>query len=74
MLTDFKERGREGEKHPCERETSVSCLSYIPCLTRDKACKVSKCPDQELTLQCFCLQDDAPANWATLPKAGEDIL
>ena len=30
----FRERGREGEregeKHPCERETSISCLSHTP--------------------------------------------
>ena len=31
-----RERGREGkregENHQCERETSISCLSYAPCL------------------------------------------
>ena len=26
MLIDFREKGREREEHPCERETSVSCL------------------------------------------------
>ena len=34
MLIDFRETGREGEreeeKHGCERETSISCLLYMP--------------------------------------------
>ena len=34
FLNLFLERGREGEskgeKHPCERETSISCLLYTP--------------------------------------------
>ena len=34
MLTDFRERGskgeKEGEKHLCERETSIGCLSHTP--------------------------------------------
>ena len=34
MLTDFRERGmeeeKEGEKHQCERETLIGCLSYRP--------------------------------------------
>ena len=34
MLIDFRGRAREGEKkgekHWCERETSISCLSYVP--------------------------------------------
>ena len=28
ILFIFRERGREGEKHQCERETLISCLSY----------------------------------------------
>ena len=34
MLIDFREKGQEGEgageKHQCERETSVGCLLYMP--------------------------------------------
>ena len=34
MLTDSREKGRKGERdgeeHPCEKETSTSCLSYMP--------------------------------------------
>ena len=30
MPTGFGERGREGEKHPCDRETLTSCLLYMP--------------------------------------------
>ena len=34
MLIDFRQRGRregeKGDKHGCERETSIGCLSYTP--------------------------------------------
>ena len=30
MTIDFRERRREGEKHRCEKETSVGCLLYMP--------------------------------------------
>ena len=31
MFIDFREEGKEREKEtPCERETSISCLPYMP--------------------------------------------
>ena len=30
MLIDFKEREGERERHRCEKETSIGCLSYVP--------------------------------------------
>ena len=45
----FRERGRdgerEGEKHQCERETSIICLLYGPC------------PDWELNQPPLTLRD-----------------
>ena len=40
IILDFWERGRqegEGEKHWCERETSIGCLSYVPWLGTEPA-------------------------------------
>ena len=41
MFIDFREREREGEreeeKHGCERETSISCLLYVPQLVMEPA-------------------------------------
>ena len=31
MLIKGRDGGREGEKYPYERETSIDCLSYAPC-------------------------------------------
>ena len=54
----FRERGREeereGEKHPRERDISISCLSHIP--TGDLACNPGMCPDWELNQQPLSLQ------------------
>ena len=60
----FRERGREGEregeKHWCERETSVSCLLSDPwSLTRDWTHNLGMCPDQESNQWPFSLQDNA---------------
>ena len=30
MVFDFRERGIEGERNICERETLISCLPYAP--------------------------------------------
>ena len=41
LLFIFRERGmeggREGEKQPCERETSIGCLLYVPRLDTEHA-------------------------------------
>ena len=59
----FRERGREGErqgeKHQCEKETTICGLSYISHvrLNLDRACNPGMCPDWELNWQPFALQD-----------------
>ena len=30
LLREGRERGKEGEKHLCTRETSIGCLSHAP--------------------------------------------
>ena len=58
MLIDFfRERGwgREWNIHPV----------FAP--TRDRTHNLHMCPDQELNLQPFVVQDDVPINWATRP-------
>ena len=41
FFSDFRERGRkgerEGEKHQCERETLIDCLLYAPLLGSESA-------------------------------------
>ena len=50
----FRERGiggeKEGEKHRCARETSIGCLSHVPCLG--------------IELSTFCLMEGHSINWA----------
>ena len=50
MVVDFRERGRkgerEGEKHRCERDTSIGCLLYLSLLW-DRTCNLGTCPGQE---------------------------
>ena len=57
ILFIFRERGREGEregeKHQCERETSIGCLLYMP-----PPPNPGMCPDQESNQQPFALWDD----------------
>ena len=36
-----REEEREGEKHRCERETSIGCLSYVPQLQAEPATQES---------------------------------
>ena len=56
----FLERGREGEKHQCEGETSIGCLSYVPqpgtepatqtcAQTGNRTCGPSLCNDAQPT-------------------------
>ena len=53
MFIDLKERGREREKHQCEREISIGCPHM--------------CHDQGLNPQPFSVWNDAPVNRATQP-------
>ena len=62
----FTERGRkgkkQGEKHWCERETSISLRSYVS--PRNLTCNPGMCPDREQTRDPpLCGQQ--PTNWAT---------
>ena len=79
MFIDFRERGsgEKREKHRWERETSVwerhiHQLPPVRSLTRDQTHNLAVCPDQELNLHPFGVQDDAPTNWA--PQPGSCIL
>ena len=61
-------REREGEKHWCERETSIGCLSYAPRLRTKPTIKACT-PHRACAPQPFSLWDDAPTSWATLARA-----
>ena len=54
MLIDFREEGRKGEKerekHWCERETSIRCLSYAPVPDQDRTRNLDMHPDLNQTL------------------------
>ena len=55
-----RKRERKGEKHPCERETSVTCQLPFRCTpTRNQTHNPGMCPDRESNLQPFTFQDDA---------------
>ena len=59
MFIDERERQRER----CEREhQSVVLLPPVSSLTWDQTCNLGMCPDQELNLQPFVVQDDVPIN------------
>ena len=65
MFIDFRERvsGEKREKHRWERETSVwerhiHQLPPVRSLTRDQTHNLAVCPDQELNLHPFGVQDD----------------
>ena len=48
------ERGREREKHRCEREALSACLPHLPRPgIRDQTCNLGMCLDQESNLQPF---------------------
>ena len=49
----FRERGREGEKHQCVRETLINCLLHAP---PPETCNPGMCPDQELNQRPFSSQ------------------
>ena len=77
----FRERGREGErqgeKHLCVREPSVSCLSHMPNLAPGP--HPGMCPHRESNWQPFGLQASAqstephPPGWDCLLKLDEII-
>ena len=54
-----RERGKEREKHQCEREVSTGCLPYTPgpgivhAWTGDHTRNLVLCSDQELNLQLY---------------------
>ena len=58
-LFTFRARGmeeeREGERHQCERDSSISCFSHAP-NQADLTSNPSTCPDWELNPQPFSSQ------------------
>ena len=72
----ISERGERKEK---ERETSMwarntNQLPLAQALIRDQTCNPGTCPDWELNLWHFDLQDNAPTNWATLIKEHNSLF
>ena len=53
----FRGRGREGEKHQCERETDWMPLVCAP--TGDRTHNLGVCPDGESNLRPFALRNHA---------------
>ena len=64
MLVEFRERRREGER---EGEKHQLVASHM---CPKQGYNLGICPDWELNLQSFGLQDDTPTSWATPPRAG----
>ena len=61
MLTDFRERGREGERERTSMQYgSIKRFPFIHALTRDQAQNLGMCPDWESNPQPFGVWDDAP--------------
>ena len=65
MFTDFKERGRGGER---ERKRNTDRLPAICTPIRDGTGNLGMCPDWELNPQPFGEWDDALRNWSTWPE------
>ena len=61
------ERGREREKHRCERETPTGCLSHVPRLNLQPR-HLPRAGIKPVTFQ-FMGWDDALTNWATTIRA-----
>ena len=55
------------EKHRCEREALIGCLSYVPWPETEHV--IRYVPWLEIEPSIFWLWDDASTNWATLAKA-----
>ena len=66
-LLSFWESGRrrvnKREKRWCERETFLSCLSYVP--DWDRTVNLGMCPDWGSHPQTFGAPYNAPTHWAT---------
>ena len=62
MIIDFREQGREdereGEKHRCERETLIGCLSYPPYWGTNLQPHRESNRDRESNSRPFDLQND----------------
>ena len=68
FFIDSRKRGREGEKHRCERETPNSCLLPTPLpgtKPATQACALTRNWTGNLSV---CRM--TPTNWATLVRAG----
>ena len=50
---------RQTDRHRCKRETSIASQK---CPTGDGTCNLGMCPDWELNLQPFGVQNNAPTN------------
>ena len=72
----FGGRGREGEKHWCEREILIGSLPYgfRPKIVHAQTGESNPQPRHvhwpEIKCATCQLQDNAPTNWATLTRAG----
>ena len=71
MFTDFREKGREGERgrETLRGERNIDWLPFVHAPTREKTYNLGMCPDLESNPQPFSLWDDAPTNWAIPPGA-----
>ena len=52
LREEGREGGREGEKHRCERQTSISGLSYAPQLRTEPATQALPCLGIEPVTRC----------------------
>ena len=68
----FREMGRqgerEGEKHWCARDTSISCLSHAP--NWGPGLQPRHIPWLGIELATFPFADQCSIHWATPPRAG----
>ena len=65
LLILESEKGREKEKHQCERNINGLPPAQNP--TGEATCNLTVCPAQESKPQCFGLQDGTAAGRATFP-------
>ena len=64
----------ERERDKSMRERNIDQLPLIGSPTGDRTHNLGMCPDRELNLQHFGLQDDAPTHWATLTRTQRDFF
>ena len=71
MFIDFRdeggERDRQTEKETSVWEINIDWLSPVFSLTGYWTYNLRMCPDLELNLQPFGVENSAPTNWATQP-------